>query len=39
VDTSMPFEKLRERARITEVAKGAEEAGDFSERIRAGQRE
>lgn len=35
VDTSMPFEELRQRSRITDVAKAAEHAPDFSERIRA----
>ena len=35
VDTSLPFAELRERSRITEVAKAAANAPDFSKRIRA----
>jgi hypothetical protein len=34
VDTSLPFEELRERSRITEVAKSAEHDPKFSQRIR-----
>ena len=36
LDTSMPFHELRERSRITAAAKAAEDAPDFSTRIRAG---
>jgi hypothetical protein len=36
VDTSLPFEELRRRSRITAVAQAAEGAPDFSARIRAG---
>jgi hypothetical protein len=35
VDTSLPFRELRRRSRITDVAKAAGDAPDFSERIRA----
>ena len=35
VDTSIPFEELRRRAWITEIAKAAAHAPDFSSRIRA----
>ena len=35
VDTSMPFEELRRRCRITDEARAAEGAPDFSQRIRA----
>ena len=35
VDTSVPFEELRRRARITDKAKAAMDAADFSQRIRA----
>jgi hypothetical protein len=34
VDTSMPFEELRRRSRITEIAKTAAGSPDFSKRIR-----
>ncbi len=36
LDTSLPFHELRERSRITSAAKAAENAPDFSTRIRAG---
>lgn len=36
LDTSLPFHELRERSRITAAAKAAEDAPDFSTRIRAG---
>jgi hypothetical protein len=36
VDTSLPFEELRRRSRITEAAQAAAGADDFSERIRVG---
>ena len=36
IDTSMPFPELRERSDITEKAKAAESAPDFSVRIRDG---
>ena len=36
VDTSLPFDELRRRSRITEAARAAEGAPDFSTRIRAG---
>lgn len=35
VDTTLPFEELRRRSRINEAAQSAENAADFSERIRA----
>jgi hypothetical protein len=35
VDTSLPFEELRARSRITDVARAAGDAPDFSNRIRA----
>ncbi|MBO0699879.1 MAG: DUF4105 domain-containing protein [Zavarzinella sp.] len=35
VDTSMPFEELRAGSRITDVARDADDAPDFSQRIRA----
>ena len=35
VDTTLPFEELRRRSHINEVAQAAENATDFSERIRA----
>ncbi|HKB01883.1 MAG TPA: DUF4105 domain-containing protein [Gemmataceae bacterium] len=35
VDTSMPFEELRERSRITDVAQAAGDGPDFSQQIRA----
>jgi hypothetical protein len=34
LDTSMPFEELRERSRITEVAMAAANVADFFQRIR-----
>jgi hypothetical protein len=36
VDTSLPFEELRRRSQITDAAREAGDAGDFSKRIRAG---
>jgi hypothetical protein len=36
VDTSMPFPELRRRSDVTERAKAADTAADFSERIRVG---
>ena len=36
VDTRLPFEELRRRSLINEVAQAAEGAPDFSDRIRAG---
>jgi hypothetical protein len=35
VDTTLPFDELRRRSRINEVAQAADDAPDFSERIRA----
>jgi hypothetical protein len=35
VDTSLPFGELRRRSHINEVAQAADQAADFSERIRA----
>jgi hypothetical protein len=35
LDTSLPFEELRRQSRITEVARAAGDAPDFSQRIRA----
>jgi hypothetical protein len=35
VDTTLPFEELRRRSRIDEAARSADNAPDFSERIRA----
>jgi hypothetical protein len=35
VDTSLPFEELRRRSQINEVAEAADGASDFSDRIRA----
>jgi hypothetical protein len=35
VDTTLPFDELRRRSRINEAAQSAENAPDFSERIRA----
>lgn len=35
VDTTLPFDELRRRSRITEAAQAADDAPDFSERIRA----
>ena len=36
VDTSLPFEELRRRSRITEAAQAAAGSADFSARIREG---
>ncbi len=36
VDTSLPFDELRARSRITEIAKNAELNPEFSQRIREG---
>ena len=35
VDTTLPFEELRRRSRITDVARDAKDTPDFSRRIRA----
>ena len=35
VDTTLPFEELRQRSRINEAAEAADDAPDFSRRIRA----
>jgi len=35
VDTTLPFDELRRRSLINEVAQAADDAPDFSERIRA----
>jgi Domain of unknown function (DUF4105) len=35
VDTTLPFDELRQRSRINEVAEAADDAPDFSQRIRA----
>jgi Domain of unknown function (DUF4105) len=35
VDTTLPFDELRRRSRINEAAEAADDAPDFSERIRA----
>ena len=35
VDTTLPFEELRQRSRINEAAEAADDAPDFSQRIRA----
>ncbi len=35
LDTSLPFDELRRRARINEIARAADSRDDFSERIRA----
>jgi hypothetical protein len=35
VDTTLPFDELRRRSRINEVAEAADDAADFSDRIRA----
>ena len=35
VDTTLPFDELRRRSRINEAAQAADDAPDFSERIRA----
>jgi hypothetical protein len=36
IDTSLPFEELRERSNITERARAAGDSRDFSQRIRVG---
>ena len=36
LDTSMPFAELQRRSRINEAARAADQAADFSRRIRAG---
>ena len=36
LDTSLPFEELKKRSRINEAARAADQAPDFSQRIRAG---
>jgi hypothetical protein len=35
VDTTLPFDELRRRSQINEAAQAADDAPDFSERIRA----
>ena len=35
VDTTLPFAELRQRSRITDLARAAAHAPDFSQRIRA----
>jgi hypothetical protein len=35
IDTTLPFDELRRRSRINEAARAADQAPDFSERIRA----
>jgi hypothetical protein len=35
VDTTLPFDELRRRSRVNEAAQAADDAPDFSERIRA----
>ena len=35
VDNTLPFDELRRRSRINEVAEAADDAPDFSQRIRA----
>jgi hypothetical protein len=35
IDTSLPYEELRRRSRINEAAQAADDAPDFSQRIRA----
>jgi hypothetical protein len=35
IDTSLPYEELRRRSLINEAAQAADDAPDFSERIRA----
>jgi hypothetical protein len=35
LDTTLPFEELRRRSRINEAAQAADDASDFSQRIRA----
>jgi len=34
VDTTLPFDELRRRSQISEAAQAADDAPDFSERIR-----
>lgn len=36
LDTSVPFEELRRRSRVNAAAQAADQAADFSQRIRAG---
>jgi hypothetical protein len=36
LDPSLPFDRLRQRARITDVSKAAENNAEYSKRIRAG---
>jgi hypothetical protein len=36
LDTSLPFRELRARSRINDAAQAADDAPDFSQRIRAG---
>jgi Domain of unknown function (DUF4105) len=36
LDTSLPFEELKKRSRINDAAQAADQAPDFSQRIRAG---
>jgi hypothetical protein len=35
LDTTLPFDELRRRSQINEAAQAADDASDFSERIRA----
>jgi hypothetical protein len=35
LDTTLPYEELRRRSQINEAAQAADDAPDFSERIRA----
>jgi hypothetical protein len=35
IDTILPFDELRRRSRINEAARAADDALDFSDRIRA----
>jgi Domain of unknown function (DUF4105) len=35
IDTTLPFDELRRRSQINEAAQAADDASDFSERIRA----
>ena len=35
IDTALPFRALRPRSRINDAAQGADDAPDFSQRIRA----
>ena len=35
VDTTLPFDEFRRRSQISEAAQAADDAPDFSERIRA----